>query len=508
MANRKYDFAKTIALLEDLRSERSEWEAEWRLVSDYLLPGRGIYQTYSKPRKRRLTSSRVVNATAEDALYVLTSGMHGGLTSPSRPWFRLEWRDPMIQSHEVLKAWLQDCTERLHTELQRSNFYSMINSFYIEYAGFGNGSIYVGSDTMTDDVAFWFHLLTAGEYYVAMGPDGLPDTFIRTIFATPKQVYDKYGARKVSDFIKQQVEDRRPSMHETYITLIELVVKEKFQDKPWTRYVFEGTNSGPTSGQPILTDIDGGTSRDPLELNGFYEFPYPFARWGTIGSDVYGIGPGARSVNDIKRLQEIEKAALMATHKSVDPPLNIPVRMKGRVNQLPGGYNYYSNPNEMVTELYRVQFDIQGAGYMMERIENRLKQNFFNDIFLTSARDPNASPLKATQVEVQEQEILRREKELEATVKRPADAERYRIQAEAAGQAEAEKAKGLAEAEVIRAQGDRGGHMGPGGLFQHGDVRFAHLPESHDPRTREGVGRIITHLLLHEHRTDPHLLQA
>lgn len=83
---------------------------------------------------------------------------------------------------------------------------------------------------------------------------------------------------------------------------------------------------------------------------------------------------------------------------------------------------------------------------------------------------------KQKQVEVQEQEILRREKELAATVNRPADAERYRIQAladaeryriqaEATGQAEAKKqlglgeaeankARGLAEADVIRAQGD------------------------------------------------------
>ncbi len=71
---------------------------------------------------------------------------------------------------------------------------------------------------------------------------------------------------------------------------------------------------------------------------------------------------------------------------------------------------------------------------------------------------------KEQQVIVQEREILRREKELEATVKRLADAERYRVQteaeatrfkleAEARGQAEAQKAKGLAQAEVVKATG-------------------------------------------------------
>ncbi len=71
---------------------------------------------------------------------------------------------------------------------------------------------------------------------------------------------------------------------------------------------------------------------------------------------------------------------------------------------------------------------------------------------------------KEQQVVVQEREILRREKELEATVKRQADAERYRVQTEAEatrfkyeveahGQAEAQKAKGLAQADVVKATG-------------------------------------------------------
>jgi flotillin len=71
---------------------------------------------------------------------------------------------------------------------------------------------------------------------------------------------------------------------------------------------------------------------------------------------------------------------------------------------------------------------------------------------------------KEQQITVQEKEILRRERELEATVKRQADAERYRIQteaeatrfkyeAEARGQAEAQKLKGIAQADVVKATG-------------------------------------------------------
>src|SRR5476651_1274590 len=71
---------------------------------------------------------------------------------------------------------------------------------------------------------------------------------------------------------------------------------------------------------------------------------------------------------------------------------------------------------------------------------------------------------KQKQIELQQQEILRRQRELEASVQKPADAERYRVETlasatkfqletEAAGAASATKAKGFAQAEVAKATG-------------------------------------------------------
>ncbi|MBZ0308154.1 MAG: flotillin family protein [Anaerolineae bacterium] len=71
---------------------------------------------------------------------------------------------------------------------------------------------------------------------------------------------------------------------------------------------------------------------------------------------------------------------------------------------------------------------------------------------------------KTKQIEVQVQETKRREQELDATVRKPAeaeqfriqklaDAQRYQIEAEAEGRAAAERAQGKAEAEVIQAKG-------------------------------------------------------
>ncbi|MXV80312.1 MAG: flotillin family protein [Chloroflexi bacterium] len=71
---------------------------------------------------------------------------------------------------------------------------------------------------------------------------------------------------------------------------------------------------------------------------------------------------------------------------------------------------------------------------------------------------------RAKQIELQQQEIQRRERELEATVRKPAEAERYRLEtiaegnrnavvAEAAADADATRLQGEAQAEVIRLTG-------------------------------------------------------
>ena len=393
---KSYSYSNVMGIYQDLRNERSEWEAEWRQISDYLLPGRGIYQISSKPRKRKLTSSKTINPVAEDAMYVLTSGMHGQLTSPATPWFVLEWADNKLNDMEELKQWLQECNTILHKDLHESNFYSIINSFYIEYVGFGTGCMYVGEDSDEEAAPFRFELLTAGEYAFSMSSTGRPNGLCRTIFMSTRQLVERFP-ETVSAEAKKKVASNSAGVDKTDATLVEYVFKGKYMDKPYTRVYYEVSGNSSKS-----------ADKEPLEVSGFYEWPYPIGRWSTIGSDALGIGPGSRALPDIKRLQEMEKAFLMATHKSINPPLNAPARMKGKLNTLPGGHNYYANPNETVNELYRVNFDYIGVSNAIERVEGRIKTNFFNDIFLTGSRDPNASPLRTGQVTVQEKEKLHR----------------------------------------------------------------------------------------------------
>lgn len=119
----------------------------------------------------------------------------------------------------------------------------------------------------------------------------------------------------------------------------------------------------------------------------------------------------------------------------------------------------------------RKDFEVQQASYQAETNRQKaeaelaytLQQNITNQ--QVKAEEVQVEVVaKRKQIEVQEQEVARREKELDATVRKPAEAEKYKvsalaearqfqIQAEATGEAEAIRRRGEAEADATRARG-------------------------------------------------------
>ncbi len=116
-------------------------------------------------------------------------------------------------------------------------------------------------------------------------------------------------------------------------------------------------------------------------------------------------------------------------------------------------------------------FNIQKAEYDKEvarqRAEADLAYNLQQNITNQTVRQEEIQVevvAKSKQIEVQQQEALRKERELEATVRKPAEAEQYRIETlakakkfqvetEAGGDAAAIRQRGEAEADAIRAKG-------------------------------------------------------
>jgi hypothetical protein len=401
---KKETLSKLLAEYHALVTDRSEWEAEAREISDYLIPGRGIYTYFTKPQKRKLTSPNVINPKGREALGTLTSGLQGGLTSPSRAWFMLKFRDERANQVPQVKMWLGEAQKILYAKFAESNFYQVMHSFYNEFAGFGTGAMYMGEDASK---GFRFEILTFGEYVFAFDASGNLYRFYRILFMSPAQLVQKFGEDKVSESVREAVELNQAAKDLRDRAVLHAVYpnEKKDADLPFTSVYFEIAASGGGGAKAAYKTANGET---PLRESGFFEFPFMVGRWSVIGSDDWGIGPGAMALPDIKRLQEMEKSFLMAVHKDIDPPTLAPAHLQGTLNTLPGGQNYKANQNDTVDELYRRRFEYVGVSSAVERVERRIERVFYNEVFLTASRDPDASPLKATQVMVQEAEKMLR----------------------------------------------------------------------------------------------------
>jgi hypothetical protein len=379
-----------------LRIERQPWEHEWQQISNFLLPGRGIYHIYSRKKQLKLVSPAILNDAGGDALGTLVSGFHSQLTTETRPWFKLDWMDNDLKQIPFLVQWLEECDVRLHKALHSSNFYTLINNFYREYGGFNTATMYVGEDSEVISAPFRFEVLTTGEYAIANNTAHMVDTMYRTIFRTPRQVVEMFDKARVSKATKERAKSADANIPD--VALLEVVRPEKFSDKAFTQYFFEVSIGASLANSRIAATRVDDPAHKPLQVRGFYEFPYMVARWETIGSDTYGIGPGFKALNDIKRLQEHERVVTMGVHREADPPLVLPAAMEGSLKKHPGGENYMLNTEQKASKLYDFKFDLPSVIMSIERLEDKIGKKFFNEVFIASARDPNASPLRTGQV--------------------------------------------------------------------------------------------------------------
>jgi hypothetical protein len=399
---KEYTYNSCISEYLILKAQRSEWDSEWQEISEYLIPGRGIYDDFSIPRKRKLTSPKAINQAGRDALRVLASGIQGGLIPSTRPWLEIKWKNKDLNKVTFLKEWIATAQELLNTSFNDTNYYTENSKAITEICAFGNGMVFVNSDI--EDVPFSFHMLTSGSYVFATDSLGRLKKLHRVLLDSPQNLVDSYGDR-MSEGVKRIAENREGNRDYKFVMLLESIVQEDHLDKPYKRYLWEvGATAFGTATYSQLSD----NKKRPLRVDGFYEFPCMLGRWDVLGNDDFGIGPGSEALPEIKRLQEVEKASRLATHKELDPPLWAPTYMKGLLKTLPGSRNYYRNANDKVESLYQGTYKQESAAILIERIEASIGRKFFNDIFLTAARDPNLSPLKAAEVVMRDGEKLLR----------------------------------------------------------------------------------------------------
>ena len=87
--------ARLEALRSSLWSGRASFDSHWRELGDWMLPRRTRFWSADR-NKGDKRNQNIIDSTARFAARTLQSGLHAGLTSPARPWFKLSTHDPAL----------------------------------------------------------------------------------------------------------------------------------------------------------------------------------------------------------------------------------------------------------------------------------------------------------------------------------------------------------------------------------------------------------------------------
>ncbi len=356
-----------------LYAQRDQWMSRWQAISEHCCPYRGIFDA-SEPNRGTRRDKKILNSTAVRAHRIMAAGMHSGLTSPARPWFRLGTRDKALAQRYDVRRWLDEVQRRMYAVYQASNFYNTLHAIYAELGGFGTGAMLMLED---------YHDIircrdfTAGEYALGTGPDRRVNALYRTVWMTALQMVEEFGQDAVSDRVRRLAETKPEEWVYFYHTIepndgrIDLpgTAGRAYRDIYW---------------EPVV----GPAEQDRfLRVSGWYERPFMAPRWDVAGADVYGHGPGDVAIGDAKMLMRQEEDKLAGLDRVVNPPLAVPADRRAEdVNVLPGGVTFYNEAAQTRPgPLYQVALPLQELQAAINATEEDINQAFFVDMFIMLA---------------------------------------------------------------------------------------------------------------------------
>ena len=411
---RRQEFERIRAQLD---IERSSFKNHWKDLNDYINPRRGRFFV-SDANKGDRRNLKIIDSTGTLASRTLRSGMMAGITSPSRPWFKLDVAGQGLSESEPIKKWLHDVSKSMHAMFLKSNLYNHLPVIYGDLGTFATGAMFVEKD---DENILRFSALPIYSYLIGNNYKLKVDVFVRDFRMTVRQIIQQFGQdpnnpskidwTNISSKVKSLWLSNNP---EAWIDVVHSVLPndnwnpQKFESK-YKRYIsvyyeigFGGHNTQGYYSSAIAENKF-------LSEKGYDYFPVLCPRWETTGEDVYGTDcPGMTSLGDIKQLQIGEKRSLQAVEKMINPSLIGPSSLRtAKVSLLPGDVTYEDvrEGSKGLRPLHEVNFDIGALELKQDQVRKRISRSFYEDLFLMLAQTDRRQ-ITAREIEERHQEKL------------------------------------------------------------------------------------------------------
>lgn len=384
--------------LNELKSIRSPWEGSWQGLADFIEPTR---LRLSDKNEGATARKNIVDSTGTFALRTLQSGMHSGLTSPARPWFKLTTFDPDLKDFAPVKEYLALVEQRKRELFQSSNLYTAFHTGYGDLGQFGQSAGLLLED---DNEVIRMQQCVHGRFWIARDHTGRATTLYRQFRWSVQRIIERFGyaaVARVSHTIKQAYDNGK---YDDIFTVCHAVEPRLNRDPS----KIDRANMRFLSNYWL--DDAGGNKHDDalLQESGFPENPIIAPPWELVGEDHYALSPGQIALGDVKMLQKEQTRKLEAIDKLVRPPMQGPTSMRNNpASLLPGSITYV---DDATGKGYRPAMEVQlRLSELVQDIrdtQERINRAFYADLFLMLSQMEGIQPRNNFEIAERKEEKL------------------------------------------------------------------------------------------------------
>lgn len=379
-------------LATQLIAQRSQHISNWKLLAKYIYPWRGRFDDEGTSRDGKRKDTVLVDSYPVEAFKKCSAGLHSGLTSPSRPWFKLSLQDKEKAEWYPVRAWLDSVEDVLMSMYARSNTYKMLYEHEAEMPLFGTSACMMVEDS---EYGIWHTPFTCGEYAGGVDARGRVSVFYRRFELDARQMVGEFGKDNVSEHVLNAYRSNNVTLRFRVNMLIERNIDYKPYalkpgNFPWRSWYWE----------------DGQTDRF-LKISGYHEQPFMMPRWEVVANGVYGIGLGDNNIGNCMQLQKLEKVKLRSGDNSAMPAMMFPAGAK-KVDMSPGAINFA--PEGAAIQAYPLvppgSKPYDGILMFTQEKRQQIAAGFYNDLMIMLSQQNGNPDMTAREVAERHEEKL------------------------------------------------------------------------------------------------------
>jgi hypothetical protein len=366
--------------LQMMTNWRLSWWRHWALLAENILPRRYHWLVTPNTMTRGFPiNQNIVDPTGSLAMRICASGLKEGLTSPSRPWFKIGADSPGFVPDKPAQLWFDAVEGLVYSAMSRSNFYDCLTQLFEDLTVFGTSPMIIYED---DRDVIRCQVPCAGEYYLAVSNMNRVESLYRKFVMTVSQIVQMFGLENCPGTVQEMWRTKSASID------VEFIVAHAIEPN-FAILSGSGQELKPMAGAQFpfreVYWVWGNSTERALSVRGFFEEPFISPRWATTSNDPYGRSPGMDVLPDIMQLQLESKRKAEAIEKHVRPPLLASIELKNEPSSaLPGHVTFVANlgPQAGMRPIYEVVPQLQWMVADIKEIQDRIKNGFFNNIFL------------------------------------------------------------------------------------------------------------------------------